>query len=365
MKARISSSDRVAVLISGGVDSAVVTHLLCEQGLRPDLHYIKIGMQGEGYSCSSEEDIELCTATARRYGLSLTVTDLEREYWQQVVAYTVDRIRQGLTPNPDVMCNKLIKFGVFEERVGKHYDYIATGHYATRLEDEDGFVWLGTAKDPVKDQTDFLAQLSYTQLSHCLFPLGGLLKEEVRRIALEAHLPSATRKDSQGICFLGKINYNDFIRKLLGEREGLVVDIETGKAVGKHRGYWFHTIGQRKGLGLGGGPWFVVKKDVKRNIVFVANGWDTRLQYGHDFRLQDLHFLTRDPWQEPPQGEPIQFKVRHVDHFMPGLITLDQEGYHIHSDTPIQGIAPGQFGCVYDPKARVCYGSGEISIYKE
>ena len=364
----------IAVLISGGVDSAVVVHQLCEHGYRPDLHYIKIGMEGEDSSCSAEEDIELSQATARKYGLRLEVTDLQREYWDRVVGYAIERVRQGLTPNPDVMCNRFIKFGAFEERIGRHYDLVATGHYAQRIE-EDGRVWLGTAKDPVKDQTDFLAQLSYEQLCHTIFPIGHLMKEEVRDIALKAKLPSARRKDSQGICFLGKINYNDFLRKFMGEREGRVIDIETGKVVGTHRGFWFHTIGQRKGLGLGGGPWFVVKKNIKKNIIFVAHGWDTQLQYGHDFRLADMHFISGE-WQTPPLplplegrgvegGLPISFKVRHVDHFMPGIITLDDEGYHIHSDEPIQGIAPGQFGCIYDAEHRICLGSGEIAIYRE
>ena len=354
----------IAVLISGGVDSALVVHQLCEQGMKPDLHYIKIGMQGDDSSCTAEEDIELCQSVARRYGLSLEVTDLQQEYWDRVVGYVVDRIRRGLTPNPDVMCNRLIKFGAFEERVGRHYDLVATGHYATRVE-RDGLVWLGTAADPVKDQTDFLAQLSYEQLSHTIFPIGHLMKEEVRRLALEARLAPARRKDSQGICFLGKIDYNELLRRLLGEQEGKVIDIETGRVIGHHRGYWFHTIGQRKGLGLGGGPWFVVKKNIKKNIIFVAHGWDTQLQYGHDFRLADLHFITANPWEQPPVNEPIQFKVRHVDHFMPGTLTLDEEGYHVHSSQPIQGIAPGQFGCIYDADARICYGSGEISIYRE
>ena len=367
----------VAVLISGGVDSAVVVHQLCEMGLKPDLHYIKIGMEGEDSSCSAEEDIELSQATAQKYGLKLEITDLQKEYWEQVVGYAIERVKAGLTPNPDVMCNRLIKFGAFEKQIGHQYDYIATGHYATNVE-KDGLMWLGTAKDPVKDQTDFLAQLSYDQLRHTIFPIGHLMKEEVRQIALDAKLPSARRKDSQGICFLGKINYNDFLRKFMGEQEGKVIDIETGKVVGHHRGFWFHTIGQRKGLGLGGGPWFVVKKNIRKNIIFVARGWDTQLQYGHDFRLADMHFITRNPWENEvkdsslftPQsslseGIPIQFKIRHVDHFMPGIITLDEEGYHIHSDEPIQGIAPGQFGCIYDAEARICYGSGEISIYKD
>ena len=382
----------IAVLISGGVDSAVVVHQLCEAGYRPDLHYIKIGMEGEDSSCSAEEDIELSQATARKYGLKLEVTDLQEEYWEKVVGYAIGRVKEGLTPNPDVMCNRLIKFGAFEERTGKDYDLVATGHYATRiladgrtetlndLETSREVQWLGTAPDPVKDQTDFLAQLTREQFQHTIFPIGHLMKEEVRDIAAKAGLPSARRKDSQGICFLGKINYNDFLRRFLGEEEGRIIDIETGKVVGRHRGFWFHTIGQRKGLGLSGGPWFVVKKNVKKNIVFVARGWDTQLQYGHDFRLADLHFITSNPWKEKTneeenvkrgesellkKGLPISFKIRHVDHFMPGIITLDDEGYHIHSDEPIQGIAPGQFGCIYDAEHRICYGSGEIAIYKD
>ena len=279
-----------------------------------------------------------------------------------VLHLAIDRVKRGLTPNPDVMCNRLIKFGAFEQRIGCHYDKIATGHYATNVE-RDGLMWLGTAKDPVKDQTDFLAQLSYEQLQHTIFPIGHLMKEEVRQIAIDAHLPSAKRKDSQGICFLGKINYNDFLRKFLGEQEGKIIDIETNRILGTHRGFWFHTIGQRKGLGLSGGPWFVVKKNVKKNVVFVAQGWDTQLQYGHDFRLADLHFITRNPWSDEAltgAGIPIQFKIRHVDHFMEGLITKQEDGYHIHSDSPIQGIAPGQFGCIYDRDATICLGSGEI-----
>ncbi len=387
----------IAVLISGGVDSAVVVHQLCEQGYKPDLHYIKIGMEGEDSSCTAEEDIELSQATARKYGLKLEVTDLQKEYWDRVVGYAIERVKQGLTPNPDVMCNRLIKFGAFEERIGKDYDIVATGHYATKRltpsrslvgrgadtlanewenvttplptregMEESPVFWLGTAKDPVKDQTDFLAQLTYEQLSHTIFPIGHLMKEEVRRIAEEAKLPSARRKDSQGICFLGKIDYNEFLRRFMGEKEGRVIDIETGKVVGTHRGFWFHTIGQRKGLGLGGGPWFVVKKNIKKNIIFVAHGWDTQLQYGHDFRLADMHFITGSfPAFPKDEGLPISFKVRHVDHFMQGIITLDDEGYHIHSDEPIQGIAPGQFGCIYDAHHQICYGSGEIAIYRD
>jgi tRNA-specific 2-thiouridylase len=288
---------------------------------------------------------------------------LHQEYWANVMEYALRTVQAGLTPNPDMMCNRMIKFGYFEQRWGHEFDMTATGHYATTCE-IDGVKYLATAVDAVKDQTDFLAQITYEQLCHLMFPIGHLPKSEVRRIALEQHLPNAQRRDSQGICFLGQIDYNDFIRRHLGERPGPIIELETGRKLGEHRGYWFHTIGQRKGLGLGGGPWFVVKKNIKKNIIFVAHGWDTQLQYGHDFRLADLHFITANPWEQPV-NQPIQFKVRHVDHFMPGTITLDEEGYHIHSDQPIQGIAPGQFGCIYDADARICFGSGEISIYKD
>ena len=263
----------ISVLLSGGVDSSVVVHLLCEQGYRPSLFYIKIGMDDTDYmDCSAEEDWEMATTIAHRYGLPLEMVDLQKEYWEQVAAYAIDKIRRGLTPNPDVMCNRFIKFGCFEQKVGKEFDFTATGHYATTVH-KDGKVWLGTAVDPVKDQTDFLAQIDYLQVSKLMFPLGGLMKQEVRDIARNAGLPTARRRDSQGICFLGKINYNDFVRRFLGERQGDIIELETGKKIGTHRGYWFHTIGQRKGLGLSGGPWFVIRKDVEANVLYVSRGF--------------------------------------------------------------------------------------------
>ena len=351
----------IAALLSGGVDSAVAVHLLCEQGYKPDLFYIRIGMEGEdGFTCTAEEDLELCTATAHKYGLKLEVVDLHRQYWDRVVTYAIDKVKRGLTPNPDVMCNKLIKFGCFEDEAGRFYDKTATGHYATVVE-RGGNIWLGTAKDPVKDQTDFLAQIDSLQLSKLMFPIGKMMKKEVRGIAADAKLPSAYRRDSQGICFLGKINYNDFLRRFLGEKKGKIVEIETGKRVGTHHGYWFHTIGQRKGLRLGGGPWFVIKKDIERNIIYVSHGYDTEKQYGKEFTLQDFHFITGDPWEGAETAE-ISFKIRHTDTFSYGtLIRLENGTVHIESETPIQGIAPGQFGVIYDKAADICVGSGEIA----
>lgn len=349
----------IAALLSGGVDSSVVVHLLCEQGYKPTLFYIKIGMDGAEYmDCSAEEDIELATVTARRYGLPLVIVDLHREYWDNVAAYAIDKIKKGETPNPDVMCNKLIKFGCFEQRVGKDFDFTATGHYATTLQ-KDGKIWLGTAKDPIKDQTDFLAQIDYLQVSKLMFPIGHLMKNEVREIAMQAGLPSARRKDSQGICFLGKINYNDFVRRFLGEKEGLVIELETGKKIGTHRGYWFHTIGQRKGLGLSGGPWFVVKKDIQDNIIYVSQGYGVETQYGREFSLADFHFITDNPWRESEtEGVDVTFKIRHTPEFIKGKLFREENHYRILSSEKLQGIAPGQFGVVYDEEAKICMGSG-------
>lgn len=353
----------IAVLLSGGVDSSVVVHLLCEQGYRPSLFYIKIGKDDADFmDCSAEEDLEIASAIARRYGLSLDVVDLHREYWDNVAAYAIDKVRRGLTPNPDVMCNKLIKFGCFERQVGKDFDFTATGHYATTVR-QNGKTWLGTALDSIKDQTDFLAQIDSLQVSKHLFPLGGLMKHEVRDIARNVGLPSARRRDSQGICFLGKINYNDFVRRFLGEKEGKIVELETGKVIGMHRGYWFHTIGQRKGLGLSGGPWFVVRKDIAENVIYVSHGYDTDKQYGYQFLMQDFHFITENPWGDIKGEIPVTFKIRHTPEFLKGrLLQEEGSGYRVISENRLQGIAPGQFGVIYDEDSRLCIGSGEIGI---
>ena len=309
--------------------------------------------------CSSEEDIDMASLIARKYGCKLEVVDLHADYWENVVSYTIEKVKLGLTPNPDVMCNKLIKFGVFEQRVGKEFDRTATGHYATTIENE-GKVFLGTAKDPVKDQTDFLAQINYLQVSKLMFPIGDLMKTEVRDIAVSANLPSAKRQDSQGICFLGKVNYNDFIRRYLGENEGPIVEFETGKILGKHKGYWFHTVGQRKGLGLSGGPWYVIKKDVPGNIVYASKGFEVDTQYGNEFTMRDFHFITEDVWQNSSNEVDITFKIRHTPDFTKGKIFKTSEGYQLISSQKLQGIAPGQFGVIYDAESGICVGSGEI-----
>lgn len=350
---------RIAVLLSGGVDSSVVVWEFAQLGLHPDCFYIKIGPEEkEEWDCSSEEDLEMATAVARKYGCKLQVVDCHHEYWNEVTRYTMEKVKAGFTPNPDVMCNRLIKFGAFDEKMGHNYDLIATGHYAQTEMDENGDKWLVTSPDPVKDQTDFLAQIESWQLKKAIFPIGHHIKNEVREIAEEEHLINAKRKDSQGICFLGQINYNDYIRRYLGEKPGDVIEMETGKRIGEHKGLWFHTIGQRKGLGFGGGPWFVIKKDVENNILYVSHGYDPQSAYKKDFPLHDFHFLTREVAMQK-----VTFKIRHTPEYHPATIEKLEDGcWMIHSEEAIHGVAPGQFCVVYDEHHHRCYGSGEITV---
>ena len=371
---------KIAVLLSGGVDSSVVLYELVRQGLKPDCFYIKIGPEEEEeWDCSSEEDLEMATAVSHKYGCKLEVVDCHKEYWDQVTKYTMDKVRAGLTPNPDVMCNRLIKFGAFHEKRGKDYDLIATGHYATTEEktvekivnstlSNRTLKWLCTSPDPVKDQTDFLAQIYDWQLEKALFPIGHMMKEEVREIAEREHLAPAHRRDSQGICFLGKINYNDYIRRYLGELPGDVVELETGKKIGQHKGHWFHTIGQRKGMGLGGGPWFVVKKDTEQNIIYVSHGYDPETAYKQDFPIRDFHSIngvlpTDHTKGHTPCVADVTIKIRHTPEYLPArLETMGDGRYMVHAAAPIHGVAPGQFCVVYDAQHHRCYGSGEITL---
>ena len=368
MKDEELQDKRIAVLLSGGVDSSVVVYELASRGLHPDCFYIKIGPEEEEeptvagrrekqWDCSSEEDLEMATAVAHRFGCRLQVVDCHQEYWSQVTKYTMDKVRAGFTPNPDVMCNRLIKFGAFDEKMGHNYDLIATGHYA-QTEWIDGQKWLTTSPDPVKDQTDFLAQIYDWQLRKALFPIGHYMKDEVRQIAEREHLVNAKRKDSQGICFLGKIKYNDYIKRYLGENPGDVLELETGKKIGEHKGLWFHTIGQRHGLGFGGGPWNVVKKDMANNVLYVTKGYEPKKAWSKEFKFHDFHHLT--PAELPTE---VTFKIRHTPEFHHARLEKTAEGcYTVFSDYLIQGVAPGQFCVIYDKEHHRCFGSGEITV---
>ena len=363
---------KIALLLSGGVDSSVALHMLCQVGEKPDCFYIHIGPdKDDTYSCTSDEDVEMCKAITKRYGVNFEIIDLHKEYWDEVVNYTMRKVSIGRTPNPDVMCNTLIKFGAFYDKVGYKYDYIATGHYATRRgygDIDNPEWWICPAKDPVKDQVDFIANIDTKKVpvSKIIFPIGDLMKEDVRRIAEENHLINAKRKDSQGICFLGKINYNDYIREYLGEKEGDIVNVDTMEVIGKHKGHWFHTIGQRKGLGLSGGPWFVVGKNYIKNIVFVSTHQDRADT--QEFYVMDVNWLTRnliDDWlKNTNEGSYfigyVKFKVRHTPEVYSGkMYFVNENSIKIISDTPITA-ASGQYCILYSRDYEVCYGCGEI-----
>lgn len=350
----------IAALVSGGVDSSVIVPLLKELGYNPHIFYIKIGIEGrEDISdCPSEEDMEITTFIAKKYGCSFDVVDLQKEYFDNVARYTMESVKKGLTPNPDVMCNRMIKFGAFNDKMGFQFDRIATGHYACSWEDENGVSWLGTATDALKDQTDFLSRLTYPQLRKAMFPIGKYLKSEVRKMAAEMKLPSAERRDSQGICFLGKINYNDYIREYVGEKEGDIIELESGNLLGHHKGFWFHTIGQRRGLGLEGGPWFVVKKDTKNNIIYVSQGYDPAAQYTDIIKLSDV--MTMNPAIVLNDGQKIRFKIRHQPEFNTGVLRINNDCIDIISDVKVSGVAAGQFGTIYHEKESVVLGSGVI-----
>ena len=382
---------KIALLLSGGVDSSVALHMLCSKNLKPDCFYIHIGPdEKDSYSCTSEEDIEMASAVAAKYGCKFEIIDLHKEYWDNVVKYTMDKVSRGFTPNPDVMCNTIIKFGAFYDKIGYKYDYIATGHYATtemtfpggksRVDfmenilpniDEHVTYWIAPAKDPVKDQVDFIANIDTKKVpvSKIIFPIGHLMKEEVRKIAEENHLINAKRKDSQGICFLGKINYNEYIEQYLGKKDGNIIDANTGEILGTHHGHWFHTVGQRKGLGLSGGPWYVVGKDVNKNIVYVSKNYDESKVT--EFFVLDINWLSKNMINEwyhrtwAGEGDPkficnVTFKVRHSPEISTGkMIWCGDNSVKIMCDEPITA-APGQFCIMYDEKYSHCYGCGEI-----
>ena len=385
---------KIALLLSGGVDSSVALHMLCQTGEKPDCFYIHIGPdEDDSYSCTSEEDIEMASTVAKKYNCKFEIIDLHREYWDNVVKYTMETVKKGFTPNPDIMCNTIIKFGAFYKKVGYKYDYIATGHYATRVGygsngSEVNFPgtsipvtceywnpteewWICPAKDPVKDQVDFIANINtfVVPIRKLIFPVGNLMKDEVRKIAEENHLINAKRKDSQGICFLGKINYNDYIEKYLGKKEGEIIDIDTCTCIGKHNGYWFHTIGQRRGLKLSGGPWYVVGKDIVKNIVFVSKNKDYKNTTS--ITIGNINWLTRNlinDYLELKDKDStiicnITFKIRHSPEYYSGKLvyTNNENILTIISDEPVT-VAPGQYCTLYDDTYSHCYGCGEVMI---
>lgn len=347
---------KIAMLLSGGVDSSVAMRMLKDEGHEITAFYLKIWLQDEFSflgDCPWEEDLNYARGVCEQANIPLEVLPLQDEYWDSVVTYTISEIKAGRTPNPDMFCNSLIKFGQFYDKIDNSFEKVASGHYA-KVEIADGKYLLKRTPDPIKDQTYFLAYLSQPQLSRALFPLGDLMKTEVRDYAHEYNLPNMERKDSQGICFLGQIKFNDFVKHHLGEIKGDIIDIDSGKKMGEHTGYYFYTIGQRSGLGLSGGPWYVVKKDVKENIIYISrDNWSARAK--SEFNVGNFNWIA----EEIPTETNLKVKIRHgAKMYNCNLEFLNDNEASVKLDEADQGIAAGQFAVFY--KDDLCLGGGVI-----
>lgn len=369
----------IALLLSGGVDSSVALHLLKEQGHTVTAFYLKIWLEDELAflgECPWEEDLKYARAVCEQAHVPLEILSMQKEYFEKVVAYTIDEVRQGRTPNPDIMCNNHVKFGLFFDKIqaqfgSDHFDKIASGHYAqineipstlaTQSTEQKIYTYtLKCSPDPIKDQTYFLARLSQKQLSKIIFPIGHLHKHEVRALAEKYNLPNKDRKDSQGICFLGKFKYNEFLRHYLGEKKGDLIEYETGKLLGQHNGFWYFTIGQRSGIMLSGGPWFVVKKEPATNTIFISK------TYYEPDKSRSIFIIGDFSWFDGTLPEAASFesglgvKIRHGERiYRATLEPLDATSARVHIDGTDQGIAPGQFAVFYHEDR--CLGSGVIT----
>ncbi len=358
---------KIAVLVSGGVDSAVALALLKEQGHDVTAFYLKIWLEDELAflgECPWEDDLHYVKKVCEQLNVELVIVPLQKEYHERVVSYTIQAVKEGRTPNPDVLCNSLVKFGAFFEVLGSEYDKVATGHYAHVYEElvfdgttktNKSVFYLALTPDPIKDQTYFLAQLNQAQLSRVVFPLGKFEKKEVRALAERFELANKDRKDSQGLCFLGKIKFRDFIKEHVGTQEGSLVEYETGKCMGTHEGFWFYTSGQRQGMGLSGGPWYVVGKDIAKNIVFISR------EYHAADKARDTFLIDHCNWFAGclPQETSLLVKMRHGPKLYPCTLQATSQGLLVTLESRDQGIAAGQFAVFY--KENVCLGSATIT----
>jgi len=352
---------KISVLLSGGVDSSVALALLKSQGYDITAYYLKIWLEDELSflgECPWDDDLKNARAVCEKFDVKLELLNLQKEYLDTVVEYTIRELKAGRTPSPDIFCNKQVKFGAFLKYTTHLYDKVATGHYARIEEINDNGVnkfLLKTAPDKVKDQTYFLTYLNQEQLSKIWFPIGNYTKKEVRQLAEEFDLPNKNRPDSQGICFLGKIKFSDFVKFHLGEQIGDIIDIDTNKKLGNHKGYWFHTIGQRQGLGLSGGPWYVVQKDLENNIVYVSNGNTIIEKHRNELIVADLNWIDKIP----TDGTNLRIKLRHGPKVADGnIIHLADGKLNVKMNEYDQGIARGQFAIFYD--GEYCLGGGVI-----
>ena len=350
----------VVVGLSGGVDSSVAALLLKEQG------YNVIGLYMNNWeetdecgNCTGEQDFADVRRVANKIGIPYYVVNFAKEYMDRVFSYFLAEYKAGRTPNPDVLCNREIKFKDFKERAKElGADYIATGHYCDILH-ENGVHYLLKAKDQNKDQTYFLNQLSQEQLDGVLFPLGKLTKPEVRKIAQENGLATAEKKDSTGICFIGERNFRNFLQKYIPAKRGKIMTYD-GKVIGEHLGLMYYTIGQRRGLNIGGqkgddgSRWFVIEKDLKNNILYVAHGAEDRL-YSKGLLMNECNFIPFPP-KEKTFECTAKFRYRQPEQKC--TVNILDNGIRVDFAEKQRAITEGQFAVFYS--GDKCIGGGVI-----
>lgn len=365
---------KIVVGLSGGVDSAVAAYLLKEQGYDVTGAFMRNwdaiannDINGNPTlndpMCPQEQDYEDAKKVADQLGIPLLRVDFIKEYWDNVFLYFLDEYQKGRTPNPDIFCNKYIKFDAFLNWANSQgFSHIATGHYAKRI-DRDGMTFLAKSFDQQKDQTYFLSQLNQTQLQASIFPLGDIDKHEVRRIATELNLWVAKKKDSTGVCFIGERHFKEFLHNYLPMKKGDIVDINLNKVIGHHDGVFYYTIGQRRGLGIGGlkdyedtKSWYICKKDVAQNILYVANDDNDEHLLADSAIISDINFNSI----RPNEGSQINAKFRYRQSDLPVTIHyLDDQHVRLDFLSPYKAITPGQAAVFY--LDNLCLGGGIIS----
>lgn len=374
---------KVFVGMSGGVDSSVVAALLVQQGYEVTGVYMKNWTEDlPGMRCPWADDLADAKRVAVRLGIPFKVYDFQKEYKHAVVDYMLSEYKNGRTPNPDIMCNQEVKFKLFlETALEDGADMIATGHYArvehtggaaelaalkksSAIQDESALLSglakapsspnsarLLRARDDNKDQTYFLYRVTGEALSRTLFPLGDYTKAEVRQMAKERGLWTASKKESMGICFVGQVGIREFLSEYVTTEPGDIIDKQTGAVVGRHDGAIFYTLGQRHGLSVGGGlPYYVVGKDITKNEVYVSRSFDDENFWRQDIRLSDIHWIN----QPPADGVKIQTRLRHRG----ALIDATYSASTLHLASAERAVAPGQSAVLYD--GDVCLGGGII-----